>query len=400
MKNGFKVIDADAHMQDIFASWVEMIEPEYYERRPRVEILDDANFHKGRRRAIFLPCELFPEPPRQGSTIQGGGINRQSRAAASDFMPKKYGTSYDLEWSAASRLTDMTEYGWDKQVCIPDLGSLPFLRIQNRDQGLLWAVTRAYNNWAREFCDADSKRLYAVAALPDQHDIDGLVTETRRAIQDLNHVTVMMPGPAEGLSWDNPEYDRFWALAEELDFPISFHGASSGKPHTASRYQPRTAVPGQQVALEHAAGFPFENMLALGHMVYMGVLDRFPRMRVSFLEGNAGWLPWWLSRLDDHAMESRRQGMWFDAPLLSLQPSEYFRRQGFVACDVDEGSLPGVMLLGWENHVVWNTDYPHTDAPDPKSALDAFLEQPITDEQKQKVLWDNAIKLYGERIQA
>lgn len=130
----------------------------------------------------------------------------------------------------------------------------------------------------------------------------------------------------------------------------------------------------------------------------MGVLERFPKMRVSFLEGNSGWLPWWLSRLDDHALESRRQGMWFDAPLLPLQPSEYFRRQGYVACDGDEGALPGVIALGWEDNVVWNTDYPHPDAPDPDKALDAFLEQPISEEAKRKILWDNAVRLYGKRI--
>jgi predicted TIM-barrel fold metal-dependent hydrolase len=92
--------------------------------------------------------------------------------------------------------------------------------------------------------------------------------------------------------------------------------------------------------------------------------------------------------------------MWFDAPLLPLSPSEYFRRQGFVACDGDEGSLEGVTLLGWEDHVVWNTDYPHPDAPDPDKALDSFLNQPISDEAKKKVLWDNPIRLFGQRMAA
>jgi predicted TIM-barrel fold metal-dependent hydrolase len=92
--------------------------------------------------------------------------------------------------------------------------------------------------------------------------------------------------------------------------------------------------------------------------------------------------------------------MWFDAPLLPLSPSEYFRRQGFVACDGDEGSLEGVTLLGWEDHVVWNTDYPHPDAPDPDKALDSLLAQPISEDAKRKILWDNPARLYGERILA
>ena len=139
-------------------------------------------------------------------------------------------------------------------------------------------------------------------------------------------------------------------------------------------------------------------MLSLGHLIYMGVLERFPKMRASFLEGNAGWVPWWLARLDDHAVASRRQGMWFDAPVLPLAPSEYFRRQCFAACDGDEGSLAGVTYLGWEDNIVWNTDYPHVDAPDPDKALPSLLAQPISDDAKKKILWDNAVKLYGERI--
>ena len=78
-------------------------------------------------------------------------------------------------------------------------------------------------------------------------------------------------------------------------------------------------------------GFAFENMLSMGHMIFLGVMDRFPKMRCGFLEGNAGWLPFWLGRLDDHSIRDKRQGMWFDSDALKLTPSEYFKRQGFVA---------------------------------------------------------------------
>ena len=80
--------------------------------------------------------------------------------------------------------------------------------------------------------------------------------------------------------------------------------------------------------------------------------------------------------------------MWFDAALLPLAPSEYFRRQGFVACDSDEGALAGPINAGWEDHIIWNTDYPHPDAPDPDKAIDTFLAQPISDEAKRKILWE------------
>ena len=50
--------------------------------------------------------------------------------------------------------------------------------------------------------------------------------------------------------------------------------------------------------------------------------------------------------------------------------------------------------------IVWNTDYPHPDAPDPDKAIPALLDQPISEEAKRKILWDNPARLYGERILA
>ena len=121
-------------------------------------------------------------------------------------------------------------------------------------------------------------------------------------------------------------------------------------------------------------------------------------MRFACLEGNAGWLPFWLGRLDDHAVEGRRQAVFFDAPPLKMKPSDYFRRQGFVACDGDEAAVKAAVDLVGDDFVVWNTDYPHPDAPDPDKALDSFLAQPISDAAKKKILWDNPLKLFGKQM--
>ena len=104
-------------------------------------------------------------------------------------------------------------------------------------------------------------------------------------------------------------------------------------------------------------------MISLGHLIFLGVMERFPNLRVSFLEGNAGWLPFWLGRLNDHGMREKRQGMWYDMEEMPLKPSEYFLRQGFVACDPDEFHLKGVVDALGDDNIVWNTDYSHPDAP-------------------------------------
>ena len=399
MRNGFKVIDADAHMQDELAHWLDFVEPAYKDRSIKVRIVEDSFGGLGGSRQVeILPCELFPGGKPRKANLQGSGPkSREGRIDLSEYMPKKYDQSFYEEWSAESRLRDMDRFGWDKQIGISG-STLGWDRLRDKDQDLLWAMARAYNNWCRSFCDADPKRLYPVATVPDQHDIEGLVSETRRCVEDLGAVTVMMPKGTKERPWEHPDYDAFWWLCQELEVPVAWHTTESGDPMAAARYLPRDQVPGQQVALAHAISHPFESMISLGHLIYMGILERFPRLKVVFLENNAGWLPWWLARLDDHALPDRRQGMWFDADLLPLSPSEYFRRQGYVACDGDEGALKGTIDAGWEDHVIWNTDYPHPDAPDPDKAVDALLSQPISDDAKRKILWDNPVRLHGPRI--
>ena len=138
----------------------------------------------------------------------------------------------------------------------------------------------------------------------------------------------------------------------------------------------------------------------MGHLIYMGILERFSRMRVIFMEGNAGWLPFWLGRLDDHAVVGRRQAVFFDGPPLPLKPSEYFYRQAYVSADCDELGLKAAVDTCGADNIVWNTDYPHPDAPDPDMAAESFLDQPVSDDAKRKILWDNPIRAFGQRIMA
>ncbi|MQF65227.1 amidohydrolase [SAR202 cluster bacterium AC-409-J13_OGT_754m] len=397
MYKGYKVLDADAHIAEPHDLWSEFMEEEYYSRRPLVAPRIEGQKGRGKG-GSFLPCELFPDGTVKKSTVQGGGGQRKSTVEIDDFMPEKYGQAWDADFTPESRVADMNTHGWDKQVCIDNFpGPMRSFR-EGKDQGLIWACARAYNNWARSFCDTDPSKLKMVGVLPNQHDVKGLIIEARRAVEELGAVTLIMPSPAVGKKWHDIEYDGFWKLCEDLDVPVSFHGVSTGFPHTGSRYQPRHLVSGAEVALEHALGFPFENMISLGHVIYLGILEKFPKLRTSFLEGNAGWLPFWLGRLDDHAAQDARQAMWFDADALSLSPSEYFLRQGYVACDPDEFALKSVVDLLGEDNIVWNTDYPHPDGSDPDKAVPLFLEQPIPESAKKKILWDNAVNLYGKRI--
>jgi hypothetical protein len=118
-----------------------------------------------------------------------------------------------------------------------------------------------------------------------------------------------------------------------LGVPLAFHGTSGGASadYVSNRFRGHPNFR----TLNHASSFPLELMLAMGAILVGGVLEKFPDLRVGFLEGNCGWLPWWLHRLDDQ-WEKYGGG---ESVKLSALPSEYFGRQCFIGTDVDEELL-------------------------------------------------------------
>lgn len=120
------------------------------------------------------------------------------------------------------------------------------------------------------------------------------------------------------------------------------------------------------------------------------MLERFPGLRVVFLESGAGWLPYWLWRMDEHY-----EKLAFQVPWLEMRPSDYFRRQCYVSCEPDEANLGETVRSLGEERALFASDYPHWDAIFP-GAPRALLERTdLSAEAKRKILGENAAKLLG-----
>jgi predicted TIM-barrel fold metal-dependent hydrolase len=390
MWKGFKVIDADAHMHEPQYLWERYVEAKYRDRVPKIAFMDGI-------RMVYEPDEKI---------ITKAEPQRHALESEKQEMERKYGEAYRTWWSAETRLQVMDQHGWDIQVCLPTANNGNFAyRVALKDIELGAAMCRAYNNWCYDYCSADPRRLKFVAVLPGG-DPGEMAKEARRAVEKLGAVSVRNPLLPEGRWLHEPEYDPLWDLACELDFPISVHGE-----YRHLRFQPfeynkdslfdGNAALGKQRfslrGLDHALGFPFDNMTTLGYFIFTGILERFPKLRLGLLESNCGWLPFWLGRMDDHT-HGRNSVMGNAVDRLPLRPTDYFLRQCTLACDSDERAFKSVVdYLNAEN-MVWNSDYPHPDAPEPAEALPDLDAQPISEEAKRKILWDNAVKLYGRRI--
>ena len=385
MWKGMKVIDADAHMHEPPYLWERYVEPKYRDRVPKVAFMDG-------NRMVYEP---------DGKIIKKGELQQGPAESATRAMEEKYGEAFREWWSPQIRLKDMDRLGWDLQVILPTGNNGNFAyRVALKDLELGAAMCRAYNNWAHDYCNVDPKRLKFVAVLPGS-DVGEMVKEARRAVEKLGAVSVRNPMLPEGKWLHDPENDPLWELASELDFPISVHGE-----YREHRFQPFRKLEGNrrdplQLALrglDHALGFPCDNMNSLGHFIFTGILERFPKLRLGILESNVGWLPFWLGRMNQHS--HGRNSVMGKPEHLSLLPSEYFKRQCYIACDSDEETLPYVVEYLKGDNIVWNTDYPHADAPEPAKALPDLDAQLIPDEARRKILWDNSIKLFGPRLLA
>ncbi len=371
MRNGFRVIDADGHFYEPADLWDRYISPAFYERRPKV--------------ARMLGNSMIQFEGEEGGVSRSKSLFSQ--------MDAKFGHAFRDNWSMESRLKDMDNEGWDIQVCLPTKAvSLPDF-VEPEVQG---AMCLAYNDWAHDFCSGAPERVKFTATLPG-HDVGQMEAEARRAVAELGAVSVFLPKAIPDKMWHHPDYNPVWEAIVEMDVPVSVHGTSSasGNPWANARYNP---LGGPFIALGQAIGFPFENMMNLGHFMYSGILDRFPTLKLLILEANSGWVPFWLNRLEKYC--EGRQSVFFDQHPLNLSPQEYFLRQCAVAADADEPSIKYVVDYIGDDNIVFNTDYPHPDAPATSEPLANMMEQPLSDESKRKILWDNSVKIYGERLVA
>jgi predicted TIM-barrel fold metal-dependent hydrolase len=133
-------------------------------------------------------------------------------------------------------------------------------------------------------------------------------------------------------------------------------------------------------------------MRQLTSVVFEGVPERFPRLRLAFLEAGAGWAPYWMERMDD---EYAKRGD-IEAPLLKKKPSDYVRGGTiYFSCEADEWLLPQAVRLIGENQIVYASDFPHWDHSFPESIQEIQDRGDLTDGQKRKILTDNAQRLYG-----
>ena len=252
------------------------------------------------------------------------------------------------------------------------------------------AVARAYNDWIADYVAPWRDRLYFAGMLA-LHDPAAAVAEARRAVAKGAVGIALRPNPCMGRTLDDPAYDPLWAAIEEMGVPLCVH-ETTGDPATAGgdRYGIRNE---DRYAFNHVISHAFEQMFAALSIICGGVCERFPRLKVAFLEAGCSWAPYWLARMDDH-FAHRKLGPQMP---IKMKPSAYFERQCLVSCDPGDHTLPLAVAGIGAHKIAFATDYPHFDSGG--GAVASLLEVPgVSAADQRRILWDNAAAFYGLKL--
>ena len=358
MLDGYSIIDADSHVIEPPNIWAEYLEPEFLQ---------------------FAPS---PEMKIKGEEIVNK-VSQEVRINGNKQMMQAHPNAYFQRYNTESHVREMAQMGVDLAFLYPTYG-LWLWAIDSMQPEVAGAYTRAYNNWLKDFCSYAPDSLHGVGAI-NLHQPEAMVDELHRIANFGWKAVFIRPNPIKGRLLSNSAYEPFWTECERLGIAVGIHeGTHSRLPTTGTdRFKTRFAT--------HACSHPMEQMMALLALIEGGVLERHPQLKVAFLESGCGWLPYWLWRLD----EEYQNLAWEVKENVRMKPSEYFRRQCFIAIEPSEPYLAEVIKHIGTDNLIFGSDYPHMDH-NPNIVTEMVkLEETLSKETVQKILWDNPRRFYG-----
>lgn len=372
------VLDADGHIHESEAMYAEM-EAEFYPRRPVMVKMPNDTLAGDGELLWIIEGKAVPTITGRGSTIFTLPGSRRS-------MTKRATVGNQTLEDVDARLAGMDEIGIDGQAIFPTM----FLINAVEDVGLEGAFCRAYNNYLSGAASRSRGRLKWNALIP-WREPEAAVTELRRA-SDLGCSGIFTMGVTYDRQLNDPRFFPIYQAASDLDLPIAIH-LGWGSPQATQIFAENAFFCSATVPV--IWGFVF--------VMSSGLLGRFPRLRVGFIETGAQWVPYAINQV-------RRQ---YDPPVVResgrrldrvRSDTDYYRdplewfEQGrvFVTFEEDEDLHHLLKHLG-EDALMMSTDYPHGDLSAEHNFVAKLRKRDdISDSVKAKLLGENAARFYRE----
>jgi len=348
------VVDADAHIDPPVDMWQEYLPGKFKALAPVIEEGDDCDWivFEGNRRPVMM-------------------INNQAGRTGKDFKMKGKLSEQRSVWDPNTRLKDMDHDGMDVAILY---GGSPLGTFNN---DLYIASYKAYCRWLKDFCSGDPRRLVPVGYCP-MRDIDETINYVKELAEmgfkivnlpafpqnaDAWKTTSAVAGMKEGqiaaltgdpqgkLQYNQPEFDRLWAVITDLDLTVTMH-LGGRIPRFGQKEYFLADMPMSKTAM----------LEPIGIFIYSGILQRFPKLRLGMIESGVGWMAWY-TEYCDRVWEKQRY--WTESPL--TEPPSYFMEQNIYASFIqDRVGILNRNMPGGKN-IMWSSDYPHSETTFPRS---------------------------------
>ena len=376
-----KVIDVDAHITEPDDLWTKRAPAAYAERVPRVIDVDGA--------PMWSIDGVLLGRAGGGSVFKGDLVKQPG----TEFMRWPHGVSHASAYDMEARVEVMDQLGLYAQILYPNAGGFGSQKFADvKDVELRRLCASIYNKAMIEIQETSGGRLMPMALLP-WWDIDGSVAEAHRAAAAGFHGITMCSDPQNRGLPDLGErvWDPLWEVLSEDQLSVNFHIGASQSSMTWFGDSPWPSLDDERKLALGSSMMYLSNARVIANIIYSGVLERFPDLKIVSVESGIGWIPFFLEALDYQRLESMPHA--FD--YLTMQPSDYFRRQIYGCFWFETASIPLVIDSIGVDNIMFETDYPHPTClyPDPLERVAKALEG-LSAESQRKLLQDNAAELY------
>jgi predicted TIM-barrel fold metal-dependent hydrolase len=310
-------------------------------------------------------------------------VPEKYRDTAPLFPPHQVGEGFQQHaggWDAKARMKEMEVDGLSAEVLYPTLG-LDLFGLD--DAGLQEACFRAYNDWLIDYCSTDTSRLIGIPAIP-VYNIDNGIKELERCRKAGLKGALIWQAPHKDIPFTSDHYEKFWSACEELDAPVSLHILTG---HSYNKDKNRKGVERYRGSVNLKL---MDIANALFEVVFCGVLERHPKLKVVSVENEVGWMPWIFQQWDYYYNRFKKE----NKPAFSRNPSSFVKEQIFSCFFNDH--VCGENLAFWgQDTVMWSNDFPHPNSTWPNSIK--IIQRDLghlPPEIQRKVVCDNVCRLY------
>lgn len=279
-------------------------------------------------------------------------------------------------WDPIERLKDMDAEGIDVSLFFHSR-AMSLVRMQDKE--FFTRCMNVYNEWLAELCSANEKRLVGVGILPTIYKPE----DTRQYLEFMKGLglkALEIPSAPKNVPYNASAMEPMWEAIADSGIPVMFH---------VGAYLEFRGQGALGANLTKNLG-PYRPLASL--LMFSGILERHPNLKIVFCEGGFGWVPWTLQDADRiyQVYETEMR------PKLKELPSYYFKRQCYSAIMSDDVGLKLARDYDMTDNLLWSCDYPHGESVFGESRREVKkIFDVLGDEKGKDVVGRNAEKLWN-----